>query len=225
MPVPELLKAPFIPVKHYHVVFKSIDGLLLFRDAAHYSVFLNRFYQFTNAAVENWAYCLLNNHAHFIVKVKALTEVIKNISEIDAAKQTISMKKLLADSNSESVFDEMLERQINSFMVSYVNYTKNKYGHNGGVFQKPFKRIAITADVHLQQAIIYVHANSVKHNIFKDYERYSYSSYASINKNAGMYCENEKVIDFFGGVDKFVALHAAQIKYYYDRGFPDSKLE
>jgi putative transposase len=225
MPVSQLLKAAFIPNKHYHIVFKSIDGLLLFRSDADYSVFLQRFYKFTNLAVENWAYCLLNNHAHFIVKLKTHEEVIRNITDIDLAVQTVAMKKLLVNSNDESVFDEMLERQLNSFMVSFVNYTKNKYGHNGGVFQKPFKRVVITTDAHLQQAIVYVHANSVKHNISNDYERYIYSSYISISKNTNTYCEREKVIDFFGGANKFVELHTAQVKYYYNRGFPNSKLE
>ena len=80
-----------------------------------------------------------------------------------------TMKKILATPDGQDVFDEMTERQVNSFMVSYANYTKNKYQHHGGLFQKPFKRIRIDSDVHLQVAIIYTHANPVKHKIFKDY--------------------------------------------------------
>lgn len=225
MPISELLKAPFIPDKHYHVVFKSIDGILLFKEEADYAVFLERFYQFTNIVFDTWAYCLLNNHAHFIIKVKPLDIVIKNIRETAADKQTAAMKRLLTSNNNPSIFDEVMERQVNSFMVSFANYTKNKHQHHGGLFQKPFKRMAIDTDTYLQQAIIYVHANAVKHQLCKDYAKYRYSSYTCFTESSGNYYVTGELLSFFGGMAKFIELHEAQIQYYYNKGFPNSKLE
>jgi hypothetical protein len=43
MPVSENLKAPFYPGQNYHIILKSIDGLLLFREDMDYAVFLTRF--------------------------------------------------------------------------------------------------------------------------------------------------------------------------------------
>jgi putative transposase len=225
MPVSELLKSPFAAGNHYHLVFKSIDGVLLFRDENDYAIFLERFQQFTAIAFDNWAYCLLNNHAHFIIKVKSLENIVKTIFKTDQSKQTVAMKKLLASLDDLEILDTMIERQVNSFMVSYANYTKNKYHHDGGLFQKPFKRIAIDTDAYLQLAIIYVHANMVKHKIFDKYKEYLHSSYAAIITNNNLYCVSVAVIQFFGGIEKFTLLHEEQINYYYQKGFPNSKLE
>ena len=225
MPVSELLKSPFLYDNHYHLVFKSIDGVLLFRQDADYLTFLKRFALFTGFVMDTWVYCLLNNHAHFIIKIKSIEAIITNIKKTELPKQTVAMKKILATPDGQDVFDEMIERQVNSFMVSYANYTKNKYQHHGGLFQKPFKRIRIDSDAHLQVAIIYSHANPVKHKIFKDYLFYPYSSYALFLTDTSHYCVVDEVLIFFGGVEKFILLHKKQIGYYYQYGFPNSKLE
>ena len=154
--------------------------------------------------------------------MEAITDAVSNI---DFAKQTVAMKKLLMAPDKETVVDEMLERQINSFMVSFANYTKNKYRHHGGLFQKPFKRLEIDTDNWLQTAIIYVHLNSLKHKVFSDYAAYLQGSYFYFVQRCNTYCAVEEVLQFFGGLDQFIALHAAQAKYYYDHGFPDSRLE
>ena len=225
MPVSEVLKAPFIPEQYYHVVFKSIDGVLLFRDENDYAVFLERLAQFTGFVFDTWAYCQLSNHAHFIMKIKSLESILATLAVTDKSKQTTAMKKLQEEPNGPNLFDAMLERQINSFMVSYANYSKNKYHHQGGLFQKPFKRIQIDTDAYLQMAIIYVHANTVKHKTFNNYKTYFHSSYSAIIKSNGFYCAATVVVEFFGGLNKFVLLHEEQINYYYQKGFPNSKLE
>jgi REP element-mobilizing transposase RayT len=225
MPVSELLKSPFFPDNHYHLVFKSIDGILLFRQSSDYDIFLERFQRFISFAVDTWAYCLLSNHAHFIIKIKSIDAIVNAITEIDFAKQTVSMKKLLVAPNKEAMVDEMLERQVNSFMVSFANYTKNKYRHHGGLFQKPFKRLEIDTGNWLQTAIIYVHLNSLKHKVFSDYAAYLHGSYFYFLQLCNTYCDTEKVLEFFGGLSEFISLHEAQAKYYFDHGFPDSKLE
>lgn len=225
MPVSELLKSPFVPNNYYHLVFKSIDGILLFQQDGDYKVFLDRFWQFTNCVFDNWAYCLLSNHAHFIIKIKPIETVTKSIHKTELPKQTVAMKKLLLTPESEAIFDEVIERQVNSFMVSFANYTKNKYRRHGGLFQKPFKRIRIDTDGWLQTAIIYVHLNSFKHKVFSDYTLYSHNSYSLCVKNCSDYIVSEEVLHFFGGVDKFILLHEERVKYYYENGFPNSKLE
>ena len=58
---------------------------------------------------------------------------------------------------------------MNSFLVSYANYINNKYDRKGGIFQKPFKRIAIEGDAHLQQAIIPDLSDLVRSADFQDH--------------------------------------------------------
>ena len=48
MPTPQRLKAIFYPEEYYHIVCKSIDGLLLFDEGQDYEVYNERFKKFTS---------------------------------------------------------------------------------------------------------------------------------------------------------------------------------
>jgi putative transposase len=70
MPTPKTLKAAFYPGAYYHVVCKSIDGLLLFHDNVDYHVFNERFKKFTSDFIDVWSFCLIPNHTHHVVLIK-----------------------------------------------------------------------------------------------------------------------------------------------------------
>jgi putative transposase len=225
MPTPAKLKASFIANCYYHFVCKSIDGILLFPDITDYLVFTDRFKKFTDEFLETWSFCLLPNHTHHIIKIKSPETIKNSIATFPLANRTKAMLSFLDDSTNEITFDKMIDRQMNSFLVSYANYYNNKYQRQGGIFQKPFKRIAIDDDAHLQQAIIYTHANAQKHGITNDYKKYPFSSYTAIIKDNEYYTNSKNVIDFFGGIEKFIQIHNSQVEYYYQNNWPNSKLE
>jgi putative transposase len=223
MPTPPEFKAPFLSECFYHIVCKSIDGIILFKEAIDNHIFLQRFQQFTTPVFDVWSYCLLTNHTHHIVKIKSLATILENIKKLND--KTQAMKSFLSNQNNELFFDAMIERQMNSFLVSFANYTNNKYKRKGGLFQKPFRRIQVIDDIHLQQAIIYVHANAQRHNIVKDFKDHHYNSYeATVNNNVA-FIDAKSVLDFFGGVEDFKNIHKSQIEYYYSSNWPSSKLE
>ncbi|MFZ1370776.1 MAG: hypothetical protein WAR78_10350 [Ferruginibacter sp.] len=223
MPTPPEYKAPFRPDCFYHIVCKSVDGIFLFKEDIDYQVFLQRFQQFTNSVLNVWSYDLLSNHTHHIVKIKTMPAVLENINNVSV--QTLAMKALLADQNNEQLFDIMIERQMNSFLVSFANYTNNKYYRKGGLFQKPFRRIEVADDNHLQQAIIYVHANVQKHNIVLDFKDHPFSSFQPILNNDTSFVDVNNVLGFFGGIEKFTTIHKNQVDHYYSVNSPSSKLE
>jgi hypothetical protein len=76
MPTPSKFKATFRADSFYHILCKSIDGILLFRDSIDYQVFMVRFMQFNAPFLKIWSYSLLSNHSHHIVKVSAKKGVI-----------------------------------------------------------------------------------------------------------------------------------------------------
>lgn len=162
MPTPSKFKAPFLTGSFYHIVCKSIDGILLFREPQDYSVFLERFMQFNSPFFQIWSYSLLSNHTHFVVKVAALKAIQEYLEEEKKLQKTVAMNCFLQDTENEKLLDDMLERQMNSFLVSYATYYNSRYNRKGGLFQKPFKRIDIIDDAYLQQAIIYTNANAQK---------------------------------------------------------------
>lgn len=224
MPTPPEFKAPFHFNQFYHLLFRSIDGILLFNNEKHRGFFLEKFHRFTTNIFDLWAYSLLNNHVHFIIKVK-LEEVIKlNLLKLSVEERTKPMIRFL-EKPDETSFDEVAERHINSFMVSYANTYNNLIERKGGVFQQPFRRSLIAEEAHLQQAVIYVHANAQKHQLVSDFKEHPYNSYREILSGESFCIDCKAVIDFFGGQEKFINLHKEQVAYFYANQWPNSKLE
>ena len=225
MPTPIEFKAPFCPDVFYHIVCKSIDGIVLFNEGKEYKIFRERFGLFTSLCFEIWCYCMLPNHTHHIVRVKSKDIILKNIALLPEKERTNSMNSLIKDTENELLFDTMIERQMNSFLVSYANYCNNKRNRKGGIFQKPFRRIRINDDSHLQQAVIYVHANAQKHKLIGDFKKYPFSSYCEIIIGDDQFVETRKTINFFGSKTEFIIKHKNQVDYYYQNNWPSSKLE
>ncbi|MEO7263906.1 MAG: hypothetical protein ABIW38_03290 [Ferruginibacter sp.] len=225
MPTPIQFKAPFIANAFYHIVCKSIDGILLFKQPQDYAVFYERFRKFNSAFFNVWSYSLLSNHTHHIVKIKSIEDIVDYLESDKNNSTTVSMNSFLQEPASESLLDTMLERQMNSFLVSYANYYNNSYKRKGGLFQKPFKRIQITDDAHLQQAVIYTNANAQKHKLVNDFTTYPYTSYTEVllNCNSSVCCKD--VIEFFGSRDQFIKIHKEQVEFYYNNNWPSSRLE
>ncbi len=175
--------------------------------------------------VDIWSYCLISNHTHHVVRIKSVETIVQFIDGMIPENTTDAMKAFFADTANESRFNKMIERQMNSFLASYANFINNKYSRVGGIFQKPFKRIQIEEESHLQQAIIYTNANAQKHKLTDDFKQYPFASYALILQNDQYLVDSKSVLTFFNGIEKFKLIHEELVAYYYQRDWPDSKLE
>jgi putative transposase len=224
MPIPAQYKAPFEFTSHYHLLFRSIDGIPLFKSINEKQFFLEKWKRFTDFIFETWAYCLLENHVHIIVKIKSAEEIELGLTKLPNESKTKSINQFLETKTAE-LFETVAERQLNSFMVSYANTYNNIIERKGGVFQQPFRRSLIFEDAHLQQAIVYVHANAQKHGLIKDFQEHNYNSYHDIIDGNESIVNAEAVLTFFGGIEKFISIHNEQVAYFYKHQWPDSKLE
>lgn len=199
--------------------------MLLFNKASDYDLFLQRFSNFLLPFIDIWAFILLQNHVHLIIHVKTEKNIREYLAELPVPLQTKAMQKLMTSDKNSILIDELIERQFNSFMVSYVNSINNQTGKQGGFFQKPFKRILIADESHLQQAIIYVHANAQKHGLTKDFRSSLHSSYISIIEQNSAFIDTNAVLTFFKGKEAFVEQHRMQVEQFYSNNWPSSKIE
>jgi hypothetical protein len=226
MPTPVQFKAAFGFDHYYHLLFRSIDGIPLFTNQKQSRFFLEKFNRYSKEIFQCWAYSLLDNHAHFIIKVKPEELVKKKIIELSVDERTKAMIRLLEKPGKEfMLFDEVAERQINRFMVSYANTYNNFSERKGGVFQQPFRRSLIAEETHLLQAVIYVHANAQKHQLFSDFKDHPFNSYQEILSGDSILIDSKILIDFFGGKENYINLHKEQVAYFYTNQWPSSKLE
>jgi putative transposase len=66
MPRPDSLE----PEQYYHIYNRGNSGEPLFREARNYRYFLKLYANYIEPIAETYAYCLLGNHFHFLVRIK-----------------------------------------------------------------------------------------------------------------------------------------------------------
>ncbi|MBK7873636.1 MAG: hypothetical protein IPJ74_24705 [Saprospiraceae bacterium] len=67
----------FQPELFYHVFNHVVGHEYLFRQNDNYVYFLQKYSQYMHPLWDTYAYCLMPNHFHFLIKVKSLSELAK----------------------------------------------------------------------------------------------------------------------------------------------------
>lgn len=60
---------------YYHLYNKGINGTNIFNNEANKIYFLNQLQKYLNGKISIYAYCLMDNHFHFVVKIDDLEKV------------------------------------------------------------------------------------------------------------------------------------------------------
>ena len=65
---------PLLHDQYYHIYNRGIDGTHLFRERRNYPYFRQRYGHHIQPIAETFAYCLLSNHFHFLVRIRTIDE-------------------------------------------------------------------------------------------------------------------------------------------------------
>jgi putative transposase len=118
----------------------------------------------------------------------------------------------------EKTLSELVEFYFKSFFQSYSLAFNKVTNRKGNLFYKPFKRVVVDKESYFTSAIIYIHANPVKHKLVKDLNTYKWSSYQSLLADKFTLLSKQEVLDWFGGIKQFINVHKNNADYYYAEG-------
>ena len=65
-----------LPNHFFHIFNRGINGQKIFYTEENYAYFLKKYAKKTKAYLDTYAYCLLPNHFHFLVKVKSIDAIL-----------------------------------------------------------------------------------------------------------------------------------------------------
>lgn len=119
----------------YHLFNHAVGRENLFRNAENYRYFLDRYLIHLEPVVQTYAYCLLPNHFHLLVRVRSRQELIKNLN-------------LQGFQNLEGLESKIYRRFSNLFNAYAKAYNKS-YGRRGALFCHNFQRKSIGNDPEL----------------------------------------------------------------------------
>ena len=161
--------------RYYHIYNGGINGCDIFKNNDNYDYFLGLFSKYLTSHISVFAYCLVKNHFHFVIRV-----------DEDEA---------------------IVTQKFSNFFNAYAKAFNKQQIRTGSLFEKHFKRIKLQSDEYLENLILYVHTNPVKHGLSDNFKDYKFSSYHEIINDTSENIEAKEVINLFHDLENFEYVH------------------
>lgn len=152
--------ASFEPNTFYHIFSRATGDEKLFKNEENYRFFLTKFKKYINPIAETYAYCLLPNHFHFLVKIKDGGELNSSFNE----------------ANSKNISAHIMQ-SFSNFLNSYTKSFNKVFDRKGSLFMDYLRRVEITSNEQLHATLFYIHKNPVHHGLCKNINDWHWSSY------------------------------------------------
>ncbi len=178
----------FEPNNFYHIVNHAIGKENLFREEANIGFFIKKYLKYIPRIADTYAYCLMSNHIHFLIKTHTAEDLIRH-------------RKFKDD------FHVLIARELSNVLISYAKAYNKVYNRKGSLWIKPTKRFLVTNETHLKTVIKYIHCNPINHNFSSYPEDWEHSSYKIIIYNKPSFVNKEEVLKLFGGQSQFIEYH------------------
>ena len=168
--------------KYYHIYNRGINSGILFKEKSNYEYFLKLYDIHMEPMAETYAWCLMKNHFHFLIRIKEIDEITTE-------------KKIPPSQSFSNLFN------------AYTKAFNKKYNRHGGLFERPFRRKSIEDDSYFQNLVAYIHNNPVHHNICEHPLHYPWSSYTTCLSDKPTKLKRKEVIALFNDIENFKYVH------------------
>lgn len=148
------------PGQSYHIYNHANGSENLFREEKNYSYFLQKYRHYISPIADTFAYCLMPNHFHLLIKIHNEDQLLKNFKNLQGSKS----------------LEGLITKQFSNLFNSYSKSVNKLYSRRGSLFNPRFKRKTIVTDIQFQETFLYIHLNPVKHGFTDHEEHWPHSS-------------------------------------------------
>ncbi|WP_298140602.1 hypothetical protein [Flavobacterium sp.] len=188
-------KIPLLHGNYYHIYNRGNNGINIFLETENYYYFLRLYAKYINPIAETYAWCLLKNHFHILVRIKEKSEII----ESDLTYSTTDKPKVIEPS-----------RQFSHLFNAYTQAINKRHKRTGSLFETKFERKLVTNERYFQKLIFYIHNNPVHHGFVKQMNQYPWSSYESVVSEKPTMLRRNEVLGLYGSKEDFINYHSLQ---------------
>jgi len=181
--------APLQPGHYYHIYNRGNNREDLFREERNYRYFLQLYARHVHSIADTFAYCLMRNHFHLLVRIKETSQVL----------ETCEVSEFKPSQHFSNLFN------------AYTKAINKAYRRTGSLFEERFGRIEVTSDRYFLQLIFYIHFNPQKHGFVDDFREWAWSSYHTLRAAGDTKLNRAEVINWFGDAAKYEAFHRGRV--------------
>jgi putative transposase len=182
--------APLQPGHYYHIYNRGNNHEDLFREERNYRYFLQLYARHIHPLTETFAYCLLRNHFHLLVRIKETSQVLETW---------------------EVLTPRRVSQHLSNFFNAYTKAINKAYGRTGSLFEERFGRIEVTTDAYFTQLIFYIHFNPQKHGFVDDFRDWPWSTYQALRAAGDTKLQRTEVLNWFGDKTRFDEFHRGRV--------------
>ena len=194
---------PMHPAKVYHIYNRGNNREDLFKEERNYPYFLDKYFQYVSPVADTYAYCLMKNHFHILLRIKNEDEILNHRISGSSGSSSLEAKMSL---NSDEP-SKIINRAFASFFKSYAQSINKAYGRTGSLFEGSFRRIEVSNDSYFSELVRYIHFNPQKHGFTRDFTLYRHSSYHELISEENTRLDRKTVSEWFGGMNGFHSFH------------------
>lgn len=174
----------------YHIYTHANGKDLIFREEENYKYFLGKLIKYIIPVAEIYAYCLMPNHFHLLLRFKNLDQILDEDEH------------------------KYLMKQFSNLLNGYAKAYNKKYNRKGSLFLDYLKRKRVNDERYLIKLFHYIHNNPVSQGFTTNIEDWKYSSYqAYTNSKKSSKIERNEMMQYFDTVDNFIEYHKSNVEY------------
>lgn len=180
----------------YHIYNRGNNREDIYFEERNYRYFLQLYAHYVEPVAGTYAYCLLRNHFHVLVRIRMPEEQEQTLG----VSKTPRVLKVLNPS-----------RQFGNLLNAYAKTINKAYQRTGSLFQHPFGRVLVTTDAYLIHLITYIHQNPQKHRFVDDFRDWPYSSYHTFVSGKPSHLKRDEALAWFGSPAAFQLSHQQMV--------------
>ena len=184
--------SPLQPGCYYHIFNRGNNRENIFIEARNYDYFMNLYARYIEPLADTYAYCLMRNHFHFLVRIREEDETLK------------VSKTFRVSIDASHAFSNLFN--------AYAKAINKAHDRTGSLFEHPFGRLQIDSNDHFTRLIVYIHQNPQKHGFVKDFRQWPYSSYRALISSLATFLKRQEILEWIGGREGFVNLHQGLVQ-------------
>jgi putative transposase len=205
--------------KYYHIFNKGLDGQRTFLEQDDYEHFFNLASIFLDPIADTYAYAIMGNHFHFLVRIKEMDEIgFLNSKYAKSDDLYLKWKTFCPDimKNYKKGVYLQKPKPEKMFQHHYSTYAKgfnSKYNQRGALFEHSFKRVKVNNFKYLKRLIVYIHNNPVIHKFVEDTVEYPWTSYLEIINIKSTKLKRDTILGWFDSTANFKTIHNEKFDY------------
>jgi len=206
--------------KFHHIYNKGVNNCDLFFEPTNYEHFLKLYDTYISPVADTYAWVLMKNHFHLLVRIKeemeigflssAAPSVVSNPdggNDEEKSLMEYTLRKTLSGSKTTERVKHIPSHQFSHLFNAYAQAYNKRNGRTGSLFIHPFKRKLIEDIEYFKNTVVYIHNNPVHHKFTEHAMDYPWSSYLTCISVKPTHLQRDAVMGWFDSKANFIASH------------------